>query len=234
MRKRLIGVILVFVMLSFGLMGCSADSSDLESLKAEIENLKSENEKLQDENEELKTEIAKSAVSTNSVVDNTIQEDKKEGIKTISLAEPVNLDFVEFTLEAAEWKDELLPSNISGVYSYYEDIENETYFVFKGIIKNVSGEAYSIGDMVSQFVFNDKYKYTGITVGESEDHTDLYGDYLNPLQSTVIYIYVSVPDEIKEQFQTCNLTFGFDNNFSNNMFDAIEEVDIRYNVQVGP
>lgn len=151
------------------------------------------------------------------------------GSSSIVTDKSIHLDFMDMELEDPVWLNEVFPSNTSRVYSYLKDIPGETYYVINGTVKNISGEGMDIGNMISKFVFNQKYKYFGDTKGESAiDGNDFYDDYVKPLETKKFIIVVSVPDEIKNNYTGCNIELGFDNQFHNNSYTSIEEVENKY------
>lgn len=171
----------------------------------------------------------KESVSKSDTVDSVKEESKdKKGSKdskatTIKLGEDVVAkDVVEFKLDEAVWMEEILPSNTSSVYSYHEDVEGEVYFVIKGTVKNISGETIETkhGSLM-EIKFNDKYKYEPDTLIEDSDGKGFnYGD-VRPLSSGNFLIYVSVPNEIKENYENATLTWSF-----NDMVDYVYPGDV--------
>ena len=69
--------------------------------------------------------------------------------------------------------------------------------------------------------FNDKYKYDPDTLIEDNDGKGFnYGD-VRPLSTGNFLIYVSVPNEVKENYQNATLTWSF-----NNMVDYVYPDDV--------
>ncbi|MPM99572.1 hypothetical protein SDC9_146764 [bioreactor metagenome] len=118
-------------------------------------------------------------------------------------------NFVTLSFSEAVWTQKILPSNTGDFYSYLEDVDGETYFAVKGTIKNESGEGISPEDIVGKALFNDKYEYTIQVKAEGEDGSDFYCFSLDPLKQTTLYMLVSVPDDIRNNFNECKMTFGF-------------------------
>lgn len=156
-----------------------------------------------------------SSVSENAAVDTVKKDSKKESEETkattIKLGEDVVAkDIVEFRLDETVWMEEILPSNTSGIYSYHEDVEGEVYFVIQGTVKNISGETIETDHgSLMEIKFNDKYKYEPDTLIEDNDGKGFsYGD-VRPLSSGRFLIYVSVPNEVKENYESAKLTWSF-------------------------
>lgn len=172
----------------------------LASLESKLADLESENESLQ-------------AIvnGQNSVADNSTQPALPNTPQQIVLNTPFTCDGIfEMTVTSAEWTDEIYPSNTSGGYSYYQDKNGESFFVLKGTIKNISGDLIDVQFCsYSEMLFNGTYKYSPEWTAESQEGDDFYGYQINPLQSSNFVIYASVPDEVKENFQSCKVSFGF-------------------------
>lgn len=171
----------------------------------------------------------KESVSKSDTVDSVKEESKdKKGSKdskvtTIKLGEDVVAnDVVEFKLDEAVWMEEILPSNTSGIYSYHEDVEGEVFFVIKGTVKNISGETIETkhGSLM-EIKFNDKYKYEPDTLIEDNDGKGFNYGEVRPLSTGNFLIYVSVPNEVKENYQNATLTWSF-----NNMVDYVYPDDV--------
>ena len=204
------------------LCGCGASKTEVDSANGS-------------DNAEITSETVK-----NNVVDNSMDEDVEEvdeaeeqelEFETLNFNDSVDLGFVQFTVESAGIDDELYPSDTSGVYSYMSDKDGEKYFYLTGTMKNTSGDAYSIEDIVSQLCFDDKYNYSAFLAADNGGG-DFYGDYINPLSSARYYIYASIPDELVNSYQKCTVKFGMNENFSGSYYDEFEECDYLYKVEV--
>lgn len=170
-----------------------------------------------------------SSVSQSDTVDSVKEDTKnKKGSKetkatTIKLGEDiVAKDIVEFRLDEALWMEEILPSDTSGIYSYHEDVEGDVYFVIQGTVKNISGETIETDHgSLMEIKFNNKYKYEPDTLIEDNDGKGFsYGD-VRPLSSGKFLIYVSVPNEVKENYESATLTWSF-----NDMTDYVALDDV--------
>lgn len=140
------------------------------------------------------------------------QEDKEENkINSISLGETVTIDdLVEFTITEGNFEETILPSDTSRAYSYIDDEPNTIYYVLKGTIKNLSSNTISTEFCTeNSFTFNDNYNYTGTFEVEDNDGRG-FGSSVTPLSSMPICIFVSVPYEIKDNFNKCEFKLGFD------------------------
>ncbi len=115
---------------------------------------------------------------------------------------------MEFTVESSEWLEEIKPSNVSGVYSYYEDKDGEKYFVVRGKIKNLAGENLDIEYAnESEILINDTYKANMNIESEEADGTSFYGT-IKPLQTLSFVAYASVSDEVYSICEKTKVTFN--------------------------
>lgn len=138
----------------------------------------------------------------------------KTTAKQISIGDTIILDFVEFSLEESGIADKILPEDTNGVYSYIGDNENEQHFYITGILKNASGNTYDVENIYAQFVFDEKYTYSG-RLSACDWGNDFYGENVKPLGTVKYYIHSSIPDELINTYSKCTVTFGFENEFAN-------------------
>lgn len=227
--KKIVSVLLIVAMVTA--TGCggssNSDSDKIESLEAQVVELANEKESLEEQIDEYEKVL-------NSVTETSTEEPEEDVIaQEIILNSPFVCEgLFEMTATEAVWVDEILPSNTSGVYSYYEDVEGEAFFVVKGAIKNISGDFIDVrfGTM-SEIIFNDTYKYTPTWEAESVDGNNFSGYQIQPLQSTNFVIYASVPDELRDSFQSCDLTFGFADDMQNYVYEW-EDCDFIYKIHL--
>lgn len=218
MKKQLwVGVILG---IALGMSGCGNSKqleADKESLLAENESLKAENESLSAAKNDLQTLVygtvanddsSKNVSETTSSEPETTADDKQTDTQ-FAFDETISVpDIAEITFTSCEWQDQILPSNTSGVYSYYDDQEGETYLVFRGTVKNLATEAFDIDDATdAEIIVNGKYKFPVQIACEGTEGKDFYGDP-KPLQELNMVAYASVTDEVKNQFSHGVLTIN--------------------------
>ena len=147
-----------------------------------------------------------------SVSDNTASENQNSGsvkAKVVSFNEPFSVgDVMEITLTNSEWCDTLYPSNTSGTYSYYENVDGETYFVVRGSLKSFASQSFDV-DYCSkaQLLINNKYKVPVWMELEELDGTSFYGE-VKPLQTLNMIMYSSVSDELYNVFEEAELDFS--------------------------
>lgn len=174
----------------------------------------------QENNSTNKTPDTSNTNESTLAIDNPIEINLKEKIE-IS-------DLLTFQIDTAEWTDEIYPSNTSGTYSYLSDSPNEKFFVLRGTIKNISGKSIDVQfDLgMYRFLFNNKYEYTGTMTAESSEGDDFYGYDISPLTETNFILYTSVPDEVKDIYETCQIDILLGDG-QNSVYD-IEDVKNYY------
>ena len=205
-------------------------------------NSNNSNNRIEDNLQTSTTDTKVNDKSTNSETDNKIIDkvevdtpDKdttssEEGVfKSVTLSDKISLDFVKMTFEKIAVSEAIYPTDTSGVYSYMSEKDGEQYFYLKGSIQNISGNAYSVENMVGKLVFDDKYTYSCFLIAD-DGGNDFYGDYVKPLSSVKYYIYSSVPDEIVTTYSTCTFYFGFKDCFSGSYYDSLDECDYLYKI----
>jgi hypothetical protein len=217
----------VIVALCAAVCACSTatPSFDTSEYDAEIAALQQQVKDLQNENTLLKEQI-------NKVVDTTTEPTQEDDIVDFishNLGDSFSLDFVDITIDEAAWHDALYPSDTSSVYSYVSDEENHSFFALCGTMKNTSGAVYCVEEIVAELVFDDTYTYSAYLRAD-DGGNDFYGDNVNPLGSVKYYIYASIPDELKESYTSCEVRFGFCENFSGSKYDDFEECDYLFSV----
>lgn len=114
----------------------------------------------------------------------------------------------EVTLESAEWRDEVSFGNSSFKITPGTAVDGATYYVITAKIKNIGTAKEEIGmgetnHLASIFKFNNTYD---IDANMVVDTGSGYTDEIDPLMEENVVIYGSVSDEIKDQFEDCQLT----------------------------
>lgn len=158
---------------------------------------------------------------------NTTAPVENVSFQNVNLGTQITLDFLEMTFDTVSYAQELKPTDTSSVYSYYADKENEQYFYLSGSIKNIGGAGYSVDNIVSEIVIDNKYTYNAHLIADNGGN-DFYGDYVKPFGGVKYYIYASVPDELLNQYSTVTFRFGFKNNFSGSYYDDFDECNYLY------
>lgn len=217
--KKILVLFLAALML-FALAACSGDE-DIESLK--------------EENRKLKAQIIKLETQLNKVSDKTTPDSDEVSVSPdfaeVTLGSRHQLDFAEMIFDSAGWSDDIKPTDTSGVYSYYSDEKDESYFWLCGTLKNISGNSYSVENIHAEITFNDKYTYSAKLIAD-EGGNDFYGDNVKPLKTVKYYIYASCPDEVKELYTNAVVRFGFKDNFVRETSSDWEEYDNLFTIKL--
>ena len=158
-------------------------------------------------------------------------DEKADEFITVNLGDEINTDFFEMTIEKVLTSEELRPTETKGSYTYYENIEGETYLYITGKIKNIGGETYSAEMMDVRMIFDGKYKYYGRIA--AEDGIDGFqGYHIKPLGSVRYYMYASVPDEIINTYSTCVVQFSFNDPFKDSRLFDRGEYEFCYEINL--
>lgn len=155
----------------------------------------------------------------------------KDRAQKINIGDTITLDFVEMSVLNTDWSSTIKPKDTSSVYSYMSDQDGETYFWISGNIKNTSGEKYDIENIEAEIIFDNRYTYSAYLI--ATDGYSFYDNYVNPLKTVKYYIYASVPDEVREMYSTCQIKFGFTDNFAEDYLRLnFEKCDYIYAVEL--
>lgn len=195
------------------LCSCENSSADkdstIASMRQEISELQERIAELEEENDNLRA-----SSEENSVPDHTSTDFNVE-------VAPVNVelnrafavgDVMDITLTGAEWSDSVLPSNTSSGYSYYEDKENETYFIVHGTITSHANDSFNIDwSSDSHILVNGKYTFLALMAFEDLDGRG-FGDSIKPLQTRSFIIRASVSDEVYHISESVQVNFELPDN----------------------
>lgn len=158
-------------------------------------------------------EILFSVKNSDTVEEEEAEAEAPEGAFELAFGETATIEnMVQITPEDFYFVEgELLPSITDDYYSYIDDVEDETYIVVTGTVKNLSGDTIDIEfGTNNKIVVNGTYTYTnGILTAEDEDHNSFYGYEIKPLKSAKFVYYVSVPDELIEMYEFCEIEISF-------------------------
>ena len=219
MKKRILALALVFTMV-FVLAACGMNRSSSSSGRSD---------RTEDSSEDKSSNSGNKVDSGQNLKPEESQEETMDPVTQLHLGDSIVTDFVVMTVETFDTAQELRPTDTSGVYSYFSDKENETYFYLVGTIKNTGGNAYSVEDMNIQLTFDGKYNYTGY-IAADDGGNDFYGDVVNPLCSVKYYMYASVPDELINSYTTCTVKFAFQENFKHDYRSDFDKFAYCYTI----
>lgn len=212
MKRFLTGCLIAICL--FSLCSCGNGSTGdnsaatVASLEQEIADLQERIAELEEENSSLR------AGGGNAVTDNTSTDSNTE---TPPIALELNVlstvgDVMDITITGAEWSDSVLPSDTSKSYSYYEDKENETYFIVHGTITSHAGDSFDIRwNSDSSVLVNEKYTFSSNKEFEDLDGRG-FGESIKPLQIRNFIIYSSVSDEVYSICESVQVNFELPDN----------------------
>ena len=148
-----------------------------------------------------------------NIVDNVEPEEPEEVEATpITLGETITLEFVEFTIERAEWTERIEPPN-AGRASIRGN-EGYIFLALHGRAANTSTDLFDLSEMNIDLVINDQLSYRGsfrlVTPG-GDGFTSRGGT--PPLSERGFVLYFRVPNNARELFEEGRVTFGFQDNF---------------------
>ena len=172
--------IYLFSLCSCGNNSANGDSdATIASMQQEISELQKRIAELEEENNSLRTS------GGNAVADN---KSTNSDIETPPVGMELNTvytidDVMGITITGAEWSDSVLPSDTSKGYSYYEDKENETYFIVHGTITSYASNSFDIRwNSDSSTLVNEKYTFSSTMEFDDLDGRG-FGESVKPLQA---------------------------------------------------
>lgn len=207
--KKLAWVLLLSTIIG-GLSGCGNTSeltSKIEQLENENEELKAANIKLQGELDVYKEQEAIALED-----EKKIQEEKNK-YKQITLGETVVVDnYGEFTIEACDLTQKVMPPNPESFYTYYEVKDpNEIYLDVAMKFKNTSTISLDADEITSVKVYYDEgYEYsTFSTIEESggSDFTYTNITRIEPLKASRLHYLATLPIEVKDSNKALKMQF---------------------------
>lgn len=145
-------------------------------------------------------------LETTTVVDNTkgtVITEEKNARNTVPITtnETVTMvnesEEIELTVKEISYESEIDSKSDNMFKEYFKDVDNETYLVLKTDIKNIGGNSvnYRFFDSTS-VVYEDKYNYK---LQPADIESTVLSSYwsVDPLKTTEVYFFQSVPDELK-------------------------------------
>ena len=130
----------------------------------------------------------------------------------LTIGQPIEApDYATLQLQNVTYTDELLPSDTSSTYTYYEvDNASSTYLAVYFNITNLQGTAKDADSFVSvKAVYQDKYTYTGFVVTEDTDGRGFraYAD-LDPLTERTVILLIEVPKSVTDSPAELDIRFN--------------------------
>ena len=225
--KKLSTLLIVLILVG-SLCSCSSGNANSEYYEEQIATLEKQIEDLQ-------AQLRAYEATGIDPVDNS-GEKPATGVEVpLTLGETVTIDnVVEFTLNGCSWENQVLPSNTSGSYSYYDDEADETFLVIRGTMTNLCGDSYDIGNIQeSNILINGKYSFNVRMVAEDTDGAG-FGNSTKPLQTVNLIIYSSISDGVKDIFENATITLNILNDPSrvSYFFDEEDECKNTYVINI--
>ena len=146
--------------------------------------------------------------STSSGKVETQKQDSEAKPEKVSVGKTFTIpDMFEVNLDSAEWRDEVVLGDDSVTITMGEQREGASYFVIKATVKNIGTSNESVGNggsanLCSSFTINDKYN---IEANMGVDNISNFYE-IEPLMTADVYIYGAVSNELKDSFESCELT----------------------------
>ena len=202
-------------------------ATTIDSMEQEIIELKERIAELEEENNNLR-------LGGGNVVSNNTSNDSNIDHTPINVALNSTFsvgDVMDITINGAEWRDSILPSDTSGSYSYLDDKDNETYFVVRGTITSYASDSFDIQwSSDSSILVNDKYTFSATMEFEDGDKRG-FGESIKPLQTRNFIIYSSISDEVYAISESVQVSFSIpDNEEQLNYFYDEEHSNRNYTI----
>lgn len=195
--KRALSLIIALC-LALSLAACGSEpaapsdgaNENVSALQARIEELEAENAELREKLENVSAQVPTVPTPNPDAVDATI-------------GTTYTIDgLVEFTVNYAELKKEVLPPNPTSYYTYYAEEDGMTYLDVAVTVKNLRTTDRVADEFLSATaVCGDGYEYDGFSTIEGDNGGTF--DYTNitsvaPLETAVIHYLISIPNELAD------------------------------------
>ncbi len=129
----------------------------------------------------------------------TEEKAEEPAAKTIAIGEMVTTTDYEFTLKNVELTYEVLPSDVSSVYSSYVADSGKVYVHVEADIKNIMQRDLRINELFDPSILYDgKYPYTGFVAVDDNNRFDWVGSYVaaTPLETCTAHGIIECPVEV--------------------------------------
>lgn len=188
--------LLLAIAMVFALAACgsdpapSGDNADVSELQARIDELEAENAELREQLENVSAQVPTVPTPNPDAVD-------------AAMGTPYTIDgLVEFTVNYADLKKEVLPPNPASYYTYYPEEDGMTYLDVAVSVKNLRTTDRLADEFLSATaICGDGYEYNGFSIIEDDNGgTFTYTNITNvaPLETAVIHYLISIPNELAD------------------------------------
>lgn len=193
MKRKFLSATLLTVAL--GLSGCSSPASPVDN-SAEIESLKAQVQELEKENQDLKKQLESTAESTTAEETETAE----TGIQ-ISVGETISNDYMEITINKVELIYDVLPDDVSGLYTHYEADQGNVYLHIDTDVKNLGKQNLACDEILKATAdYNSGYTYSSFAVPEDSNTGFTYANItsIKPLETLGVHYLFECPQEVEE------------------------------------
>ncbi|WP_143758336.1 hypothetical protein [Collinsella sp. An307] len=149
------------------------------------------------------------SVTVGDVNDSTGHNVDASGPTHVGVGETFTIpDMFEVTLDSAEWLDEVVLHGDGWTSTVGQRTEGASYFVIRATVKNIGTAAQSVGSgktahLTASYKINDTYDIEPDIVVDTETG---HNYEIGPLMGGNVFIYGLVSNEIKDQFEKCDVT----------------------------
>lgn len=200
----------IIVLLTASLCGCTNEWEDA------LESLQAAGEALQEENAELKKEKASLEADVASLQEQLYLSTSFETVPEmtdsllLTLGEKVHTEKVaEFTFTELYWTDDVLGTLPDNGIQFFGKETDATYLVVKGTVTNLNNREIDLDySTYKEAVVDETYTYTAhwmylMTNGQRYTRTLPAG------QTRECYLFVSIPNTVKEKLKKVRITLGY-------------------------
>ena len=166
--------------------------------------------------------------SADSVGDNTASNTPGQKVVELALNEPVSTDDYDLVFTEAYWES----PNEKGNWVYYEENgftistkvdEGSVLYLLRGTFTNKGTKACKLGVVsTGKAIFNNKYEYDTKTQLVSNKYE------VEALQTKDFYVYVMVPQTMKDQYENAEIKWGLDT--SSEYASKLEKLPVIYDM----
>jgi len=155
-------------------------------------------------NNEPTTNQGKSGVQdseeTNKVEEEKLKE-KEDDVKTFKIGDTIVTDTSEITINNIEFSYDVLPDNVSGMYTHYAAESGKVYIHIDTDVKNIQKQNLPVDKIMKVKVdYNNGYEYRGAPIPEDKTLGFTYANItdIDPLETLGVRFLVNCPQEVEE------------------------------------
>lgn len=178
-------------------------------------------------------EVATIVVNSDSMTidlnpDAIVEDQSGVEFENVYFGETIELDFATLTIGEIQTGDIRVGSGVTFVVS--ANSEGNTLYWIPVDVKNLNGEEFKITGNYNycKFIFDDKYTYTGSFVNVEGGNAKA----ISPLETRTVYMHAEIPNEVLDTYQTVEVQFAFDEDFSEDGFMGKELSEYKYKYHI--